>query len=135
MNEDEYKLLSDVRLWLPNVKYYCNPSPQEYCIEMFRAEAADPILRVAVCNINRKFEHSDDEMCEVRLVVFPILLFLSSVALFLTILVYGIIPEFKNLPGKILLCVILTLLFSHEPSPHDPANLLNRCNFQTILYP
>jgi G protein-coupled receptor Mth (Methuselah protein) len=110
VNEDEYKLLNDGRLWLPNVKYYYNPSPQEYCIEIFRAEDADTILRVAVCNIDRKVEHPEDEMCEVRLVVFPILLFLSSVALFLTILVYGIIPEFKNLPGKILLCLSLTLL-------------------------
>ena len=35
---------------------------------------------------------------------------LSSVALFLTILVYGIIPELNNLPGKILLCLSLTFL-------------------------
>ena len=28
VNEDEYKLLSDGRLWLPNVKYYYNPSGQ-----------------------------------------------------------------------------------------------------------
>ena len=102
--------MSDGCIWLPNVKHYYNPSPQEYCVEILRTEATDPILMVAVCNINRKVKHLDDKIFEVRLVIFPILLFLSSVALFLTILVYGIIPEFKTLPGKILLCLSLTFL-------------------------
>ena len=122
-------MLCDGRLWLPNVKHYYNPSPQEYCVEMLRTEAADPILRVAVCNINRKVEHLDDKMFEVRLVIFPILLFLSSVALILTILVYGIIA-WQNSPLS-----ESHPTYSHEPSPHDSANWLNRNNSQTILYP
>ena len=75
VDDDEYKLLNDGRLLLPHVKHYKHPFAKEYCVEMFRAEAADPTLRIAVCNINREVEHSDDELCEVRLVVFPILLF------------------------------------------------------------
>ena len=67
VDDDEYKLLIDGCLWLPNLKHYYNPSPQEYCVEMFRTEDTDSILRFAVCDINKKVEHSDDDICEVRL--------------------------------------------------------------------
>ena len=109
-DEDEYRLLRDGRLWLPKIDHFYHPSPQGYCVEMFKIDDVAPVLRVVVCNLTTNANQMEDEMCEVRLVLFPILLFLSCLALSLTILVYGIIPEFKNLPGKILLCMSLTLL-------------------------
>ena len=54
----------------------------------------------------------DPDSCGVRYILYPILLSLSCVGLLATIIVYSILGEFHHLPGKILLCLCVTLLIA-----------------------
>ena len=107
--EDDFRLLADGRLWLPNSDHYFQALPQEYCVEIFSSETTMKTVRVAVCNIVRIPDTTDD-VCGLRLMLFPALLSLSCAALSITILVYILVPDFANLPGRILLCMSVTLL-------------------------
>ena len=109
--DEEYQLLSNGDLLLPHRNMLYHPTnPQHYCIEMFRYDKEDPRLRVVVCDFDKIKDESHVDMRQVRLVLFPFLLSLSCIALCLTIIVYSLVPEFNNLPGKILLRISLTLL-------------------------
>ena len=61
------------------------------------------VLQVVVCNQPGTAVGPAATACSVRQQLYPALLALSTIALSITIAVYSIIPEFRNLPGRILL--------------------------------
>ena len=52
----------------------------------------------------------EPDSCGVRYILYPALLSLSCLGLLATIIVYSVLGEFHHLPGKILLCLCVTLL-------------------------
>ena len=67
------------------------------------------MLQVVVCN--QPGTAVRNTACSVRQQLYPALLALSTIALSITIAVYSIIPEFRNLPGRILLwCQSITFM-------------------------
>ncbi len=77
-------------------------SPQEYCLERFIGADNASRLAAVVCE-------AEDDKCEFKFSLYPALMSLSCVALLLTISVYALVPQLRNVPGKIVMSLSLSL--------------------------
>ena len=69
------------------------------------------LLQVIICQEEKAgVAEPEPDSCGVRYILYPALLSLSCLGLLATIIVYSVLGEFHHLPGKILLCLCVTLL-------------------------
>jgi hypothetical protein len=56
----------------------------------------------------------EDETCSERSIIYPVAMITSCFGLLVTIVVYVALPDLRNVPGKILLCLSLSLLTAYS---------------------
>ncbi|XP_046644908.1 G-protein coupled receptor Mth2-like isoform X2 [Daphnia pulicaria] len=102
--EDEFYVLPDGQIYLP---YYPENDryTRDYCIDDFSSE--EGIYRQALLCFPPQPEESADNQLVLK--VFPYFLFLSSLFLTATFVVYAMIPEIRNIHGVTIMCHVASL--------------------------
>ncbi len=127
--EDEYKLLASGYLYLPRLGLYLSngvSSPsRDYCLEEI---VERDHVSVVVCTFPGMSGHDDNVhsmdnnstttnqdmfSCDVREVLLTGAMIASILGLAITLLVYIRLPELRNLPGKNLVSMCLSLLVGY----------------------
>nr|CAD7406902.1 unnamed protein product [Timema cristinae] len=102
--DDRYFLLEDGSLFLPNLDNNTLDSSQ-FCIELINSTGKIiPLMCFPVLASNEE---------DAVILMYPIGMLLSEPFLLVTVLVYALIPELRNLHGKSLMCHVSSLLTAY----------------------
>nr|CAD7578977.1 unnamed protein product [Timema californicum] len=106
--DDHYFLLEDGALFLPNLDNNTLDSSQ-FCIELINSTGR---IMPLVCFPEADAVLASNEEEAVTL-MYPVGMLLSEPFLLVTVLVYALIPELRNLHGKSLMCHVSSLLTAY----------------------
>jgi hypothetical protein len=117
-SQDRYQLLLDGRLYLPGLDMILTGmNPRQFCIEEF-VNGGDFRLGALVCNVDGldnvpEVGGGERGPCdELKFRLYPAVMSVSCLSLVVTIAVYSLLPELRNLPGKNLICLSGSLLMA-----------------------
>ncbi|XP_055388156.1 G-protein coupled receptor Mth [Condylostylus longicornis] len=96
----------DGSLYLPNEDEQNSFTNSEYCIEKLEGPKSTQV-GTFVCF------PSTTENTEIKFKIYSVGILISCVFFFLTLLVYICVPKLRNLPGKILICLVSCLLVAY----------------------
>lgn len=103
--EDMFYILPDGQLYLPSYPENDRYS-KDYCIDDFFSEEGHIIRQALMCFPPQPEESADNQLV---LKVFPYFLFVSSLFLIATFVVYAMIPEIRNIHGVTIMCHVASL--------------------------
>lgn len=106
--DDLFYILPDGQLFFPNFPEGSQTS-RDYCIDDFLTEHA--IVRQALLCFPAQPTETEDVKLVVK--VFPYFLFLSSLFLIATFLVYALIREIRNIHGVTVMCYVASLAVTY----------------------
>ncbi|KAI9557713.1 hypothetical protein GHT06_017542 [Daphnia sinensis] len=103
--EDMFYILPDGQLYLPSYPENDRYS-KDYCIDDFFTEEGHIVRQALMCFPPQPEESADNQLV---LKVFPYFLFVSSLFLIATFVVYAMIPEIRNIHGVTIMCHVASL--------------------------